>query len=102
MQHHSDISKFPDAIRNKKEMIIGRRYKKHYTGIFKHSVIFSVISEPYMKPVGEFIKVKIEEYKNLEDEFSLADMGVIPYDDGRWNQVNYVVLDDRRDLFDNV
>lgn len=52
------------------------------------------ISEPYQKPDGSWW-IKVESEYEFEQERSLADMGVVRYVTGGWNQSHYLVLDEK-------
>lgn len=68
------------------QLIKGNKYKKTYSHVKGYTEIFTALSNPYKKQGG------IDDWwiDTEKGTIALADMGVIPYDDGRINLTNYV------------
>ena len=78
----------PTQVTSPEQLVVGRSYRRHhaegrtYTPSSELGVV-RVLEEPQ----GRWVKV---ERSDMTFDYSLADMGVIPYDSGYWNATNWL------------
>lgn len=77
-------------IRNPSELEKGKMYQRmrRVNGKISKREIFKIIGDSYLE---NFVLVELNNATKSQIDFSLADMGIIPYKDGTWNPTNYVI-----------
>lgn len=81
----------PGQIRNASEIRPGKTYQLFFNGKLKGE--FKALSCPYsIEEMSGLIYVEYEvENEKIKLPLSLADVGVISYESGQWNRVQYLI-----------
>ena len=79
----------PRQVKSVEELVVGRKYIDFYKD--KRGMTFTIVEID--SPKKGWIRVNNEPSRGslFTDNRCLADMGVIPYEDGMWNPSNYLV-----------
>ncbi len=81
----------PNQVESITELVVGKQYRSMHiqpNGEPKCTDVLEIIS---VAPGIKMFTVRVVGEDNEQKAYSAADKGIVPYDDGRWHQNNYLV-----------